>query len=180
MSSYPAAYMQPKQLCIAHDSSRRDKLTGSSMSNLAAGRKLKRTSGVLIHAPGRVVFGSAAHGLQSVTVYSPGSALESVFQLNMLESLQTSAYPASSTGHRSEWGHCRAVQAARRDEFDRIVIETTGLASPAPIIQTFFMEPQCDSQAAPLRLYDMTYHKCAYLALADMGVVYMARYGRCR
>lgn len=33
------------------------------------------------------------------------------------------------------------VQAGRRSEFDRIVIETTGLANPAPIIQTFFMEP---------------------------------------
>ena len=29
----------------------------------------------------------------------------------------------------------------RKGEFDHIVIETTGLASPAPIIQTFFMEP---------------------------------------
>ncbi|KAL6774174.1 hypothetical protein ACKKBG_A24030 [Auxenochlorella protothecoides x Auxenochlorella symbiontica] len=28
----------------------------------------------------------------------------------------------------------------RRDQFDRIVIETTGLANPAPIIQTFFIE----------------------------------------
>ncbi|PRW21134.1 putative GTP-binding -like isoform A [Chlorella sorokiniana] len=30
----------------------------------------------------------------------------------------------------------------RRDQFDRIVIETTGLAQPAPIIQTFFLEPK--------------------------------------
>ncbi|KAL4855563.1 COBW domain-containing protein 2 [Chlorella vulgaris] len=29
----------------------------------------------------------------------------------------------------------------RRSQFDRIVIETTGLAQPAPIIQTFFLEP---------------------------------------
>lgn len=28
----------------------------------------------------------------------------------------------------------------RRDKFDRVVIETTGLAQPAPIIQTFFLE----------------------------------------
>jgi len=30
----------------------------------------------------------------------------------------------------------------RRDRFDHIVIETTGLANPAPIIQTFFLEPE--------------------------------------
>jgi len=29
----------------------------------------------------------------------------------------------------------------QRDKFDRVVIETTGLANPAPIIQTFFLEP---------------------------------------
>lgn len=29
----------------------------------------------------------------------------------------------------------------QRDRFDRVVIETTGLANPAPIIQTFFLEP---------------------------------------
>lgn len=29
----------------------------------------------------------------------------------------------------------------RRSDFDRIIIETTGLADPAPIIQTFFLEP---------------------------------------
>ena len=28
----------------------------------------------------------------------------------------------------------------RRDQFDRLVIETTGLADPAPIIQTFFVD----------------------------------------
>lgn len=33
------------------------------------------------------------------------------------------------------------VQNKRRQDFDRIVIETTGLANPAPIIQTFFLEP---------------------------------------
>lgn len=33
------------------------------------------------------------------------------------------------------------MQRKRRDKFDRIVIETTGLANPAPIIQTFFLEP---------------------------------------
>lgn len=32
-------------------------------------------------------------------------------------------------------------QYDRRSQFDRIVIETTGLAQPAPIIQTFFLEP---------------------------------------
>lgn len=34
------------------------------------------------------------------------------------------------------------LQYERRDQFDRIVIETTGLAQPAPIIQTFFLEPK--------------------------------------
>jgi G3E family GTPase len=29
----------------------------------------------------------------------------------------------------------------KRDKFDHIVIETTGLANPAPIIQTFYLEP---------------------------------------
>ena len=33
------------------------------------------------------------------------------------------------------------LQYERRSQFDRIVIETTGLAQPAPIIQTFFLEP---------------------------------------
>jgi G3E family GTPase len=33
------------------------------------------------------------------------------------------------------------LQHSRRDKFDRIVVETTGLANPAPIIQTFFLEP---------------------------------------
>lgn len=32
-------------------------------------------------------------------------------------------------------------QYERRDKFDRVVIETTGLANPAPVIQTFFLEP---------------------------------------
>jgi G3E family GTPase len=30
----------------------------------------------------------------------------------------------------------------RRDKFDRILIETTGLADPAPVAQTFFVDPQ--------------------------------------
>lgn len=33
------------------------------------------------------------------------------------------------------------MQKHRSNEFDRVVIETTGLANPAPIIQTFFLEP---------------------------------------
>jgi G3E family GTPase len=37
----------------------------------------------------------------------------------------------------------------RRDKFDRILIETTGLADPAPVAQTFFMD---DEIAAQLRL----------------------------
>ncbi|MBA3020368.1 GTP-binding protein [Propionicimonas sp.] len=37
----------------------------------------------------------------------------------------------------------------RRDRFDRIVIETTGLADPAPVAQTFFMD---DELAEQLRL----------------------------
>ena len=34
----------------------------------------------------------------------------------------------------------------RRDEFDGMVIETTGLADPAPVIQTFFMDEDLRSQ----------------------------------
>ena len=37
----------------------------------------------------------------------------------------------------------------RRDRFDRIVVETTGLADPAPVAQTFFMD---DEIAGQLRL----------------------------
>lgn len=34
----------------------------------------------------------------------------------------------------------------RRDKFDHIVIETTGLADPAPVIQTFFVDEDMQSQ----------------------------------
>ncbi len=34
------------------------------------------------------------------------------------------------------------LQYERRSEFDRVLIETTGLAQPAPIIQTFFLDPK--------------------------------------
>ncbi|MGW2373483.1 CobW family GTP-binding protein [Kitasatospora sp. NPDC001683] len=34
----------------------------------------------------------------------------------------------------------------RRERFDRIVIETTGLADPAPVAQTFFMDDEISSQ----------------------------------
>ena len=34
----------------------------------------------------------------------------------------------------------------RRDKFDHLVIETTGLADPAPVIQTFFMDADVRSQ----------------------------------
>jgi G3E family GTPase len=34
----------------------------------------------------------------------------------------------------------------RRDRFDHIVIETTGLADPAPVIQTFFMDDEVKTQ----------------------------------
>ncbi|MFI9321596.1 CobW family GTP-binding protein [Kitasatospora aureofaciens] len=34
----------------------------------------------------------------------------------------------------------------RREKFDRIVIETTGLADPAPVAQTFFMDDEISSQ----------------------------------
>ncbi len=34
----------------------------------------------------------------------------------------------------------------RRDKFDRILIETTGLADPAPVIQTFFMDEALKEQ----------------------------------
>jgi G3E family GTPase len=36
----------------------------------------------------------------------------------------------------------------RRDKFDHLVIETTGLADPAPVIQTFFMDDDVRSQAS--------------------------------
>lgn len=50
------------------------------------------------------------------------------------------------TAHRST---TPSLQSERRDKFDRIVIETTGLANPAPIIQTFFIE---ESVATNMRL----------------------------
>ncbi|MFV0258647.1 MAG: CobW family GTP-binding protein [Acidimicrobiales bacterium] len=34
----------------------------------------------------------------------------------------------------------------RRDRFDQIVIETTGLADPAPVAQTFFVDPEVSAQ----------------------------------
>jgi G3E family GTPase len=34
----------------------------------------------------------------------------------------------------------------RRDKFDRLVIETTGLADPAPVIQTFFVDEDVQNQ----------------------------------
>jgi G3E family GTPase len=34
----------------------------------------------------------------------------------------------------------------RRDKFDHLVIETTGLADPAPVIQTFFMDEDVQAQ----------------------------------
>ena len=34
----------------------------------------------------------------------------------------------------------------RRDKFDHLVIETTGLADPAPVIQTFFMDEDVQTQ----------------------------------
>ena len=34
----------------------------------------------------------------------------------------------------------------RRDQFDHLVIETTGLADPAPVIQTFFMDEDVQAQ----------------------------------
>ncbi|MCU0525575.1 MAG: GTP-binding protein [Elainella sp. Prado103] len=36
----------------------------------------------------------------------------------------------------------------RRDKFDHLVIETTGLADPAPVIQTFFMDDDMQSKTA--------------------------------
>jgi G3E family GTPase len=36
----------------------------------------------------------------------------------------------------------------RRDKFDHLVIETTGLADPAPVIQTFFVDDEMQSQTA--------------------------------
>src|SRR5690348_768455 len=37
---------------------------------------------------------------------------------------------------------------ARRDKFDRIVLETTGLANPGPVAQTFFVDPLVREQFA--------------------------------
>jgi len=34
----------------------------------------------------------------------------------------------------------------KRDKFDHVLIETTGLANPAPIIQTFFLDDQLSQQ----------------------------------
>ena len=34
----------------------------------------------------------------------------------------------------------------RRDKFDHIIIETTGIANPAPIIQTFFLDPDMQAE----------------------------------
>ncbi len=36
----------------------------------------------------------------------------------------------------------------RRDKFDHLVIETTGLADPAPVIQTFFMDEDVQAQTS--------------------------------
>lgn len=36
----------------------------------------------------------------------------------------------------------------RRDKFDHLVIETTGLADPAPVIQTFFVDDEVQAQAS--------------------------------
>ncbi len=36
----------------------------------------------------------------------------------------------------------------RRDKFDHLVIETTGLADPAPVIQTFFMDEDMQAQTS--------------------------------
>ncbi|TVP61901.1 MAG: GTP-binding protein [Leptolyngbya sp. LCM1.Bin17] len=36
----------------------------------------------------------------------------------------------------------------RRDKFDHLVIETTGLADPAPVIQTFFVDDEVQTQAS--------------------------------
>ncbi|NJL49539.1 MAG: GTP-binding protein [Leptolyngbyaceae cyanobacterium SM2_5_2] len=36
----------------------------------------------------------------------------------------------------------------RRDKFDHLVIETTGLADPAPVIQTFFVDDDVQTQAS--------------------------------
>ncbi|MEL7510470.1 MAG: GTP-binding protein, partial [Cyanobacteria bacterium J06554_1] len=35
----------------------------------------------------------------------------------------------------------------RRDKFDHLLIETTGLADPAPVIQTFFMDEEVRKKA---------------------------------
>ncbi len=66
-----------------------------------------------------------------------------------LGSLQTQPSRGSHTGtqYRDQHQHssvcvcvCVCVQYDRRDEFDHIVIETTGLANPSPIISSFYMD----------------------------------------
>ena len=39
----------------------------------------------------------------------------------------------------------------RKGQFDHILIETTGLANPAPIIQTFYLEPVWPARYCPPR-----------------------------
>jgi G3E family GTPase len=39
----------------------------------------------------------------------------------------------------------------RRDKFDQIVIETTGLADPAPVAQTFFVDDEIAASSASTR-----------------------------
>lgn len=54
------------------------------------------------------------------------------------------------------------LQVARRDSFDHVVIETTGLANPAPIIETFVAFPvgptSCPAMSSHLNDADSSVH----------------------
>jgi G3E family GTPase len=39
----------------------------------------------------------------------------------------------------------------RRGKFDAIIVETTGLADPAPVAQTFFVDAEVKEVSAPRR-----------------------------
>jgi G3E family GTPase len=43
---------------------------------------------------------------------------------------------------RSDLVNLLTTLKTKKDKFDRILIETTGLANPGPIVQTFFLEPE--------------------------------------
>jgi G3E family GTPase len=55
----------------------------------------------------------------------------------------------------------------RRDKFDHLVIETTGLADPAPVIQTFFVDEDVQLHThldAVVTVVDAKHRRCATLS----------------